>query len=129
MANAAGMLRSGATTTSCAPGTVGLDGSTTGKNGVTPLGDLATIVCSYDTTAGYSSNSLSSYFHDLGHRERAYDLVQDWLATKYLPNNNQSLGGNYGEKTPTDLGYTLTSADGHSCAAQVDTPPQFYVIV
>ena len=39
--------------------------STKGKHGPTPLGDLATIVCSYDHTMGYSSNSLSSYFHDI----------------------------------------------------------------
>ena len=59
----------------------GLDGSTTGSHGATPLGDLATIVATYDATQGYSSNSLASYFHDVGHRDRLHDLVQDpdWL--------------------------------------------------
>ena len=63
MANAAGHLRQ--SESSCAAGSFGLDSSTTGSKGATKLGDLATIVCSYDHTAGYSSNSLSSYFHDL----------------------------------------------------------------
>jgi hypothetical protein len=123
MANAAGHLRTNET--QCEGNRLfGLDGSVTGKNGVTELGDLATIICSYDTTAGYSSNSLSSYFHDIGWRGRANGLVQDWL----LAGSNstfaagaaavhgrekgdddaadptaQSLGGNYGEATPSDL--------------------------
>jgi len=69
------------------------------------LGDLATIVCSYDKTAGYSSNSLSSYFHDLGWRGRLHDLVtSDWLGL-----DGMSLGGNYEEFSPSDLSDTLTS--------------------
>jgi hypothetical protein len=63
IANAGGHLRSDETT--CAQETFGLDSSTTGKHGTTLLGDLVTIVCSYDHTAGYTSNSLSSYFHDM----------------------------------------------------------------
>jgi hypothetical protein len=61
-----------------------------GKHGATPLGDLATIICSYDSTQGYSSNSLSSYMHDLGWRQRAHDMVTDWLGRP-----SESLGGNY----------------------------------
>jgi hypothetical protein len=63
MANAAGHLRKDET--ACQSSVFGLHDYTTGKLGKTPLADLATIVCSYDHTAGYSSNSLSSYFHDL----------------------------------------------------------------
>jgi hypothetical protein len=63
MANSAGHLRSNEST--CALETFGMDSSTTGKHGTTLLGDLATVVCSYDHTAGYTSNSLSSYFHDM----------------------------------------------------------------
>ena len=132
MANAAGHLRTNETT--CGSGDshnklFGLDGSVTGKHGVTPLGDLATVVCSYDSTAGYSSNSLSSYFHDLGWRDRIdKTVVNQWL----LGNNpqGQSLGGNYGEQTPTDLGLTVnsteTSTSGVTCKADKDPWPVVY---
>lgn len=108
MANAAGTLR-GRETTTCVPaGMLGIDSHTNGKASDTLLlGDLATIICSYDVTAGYTSNSLSSYFHDLGWREKIHDLVQsNWLAEGDL---SVSLGGNYGEATPGDLGFRLTS--------------------
>ena len=122
MANAAGSLRGReAPTTGCAPGTAGLDAATTGKNGPhTHLGDLATIVCSYDTTAGYSSNSLASYFHDLGGRQTLHDLVQsDWLMGK---TTTDSLGSNYGEATPGDLGFVLTPVEGSPvCSATQNT--------
>ena len=45
-------------------------------------------------TAGYSSNSLSSYFNDIGWRSRENSLVSDWMQ---VPG---TLGGNYGEATP-----------------------------
>lgn len=63
MANAGGHLR--ADEISCNANVFGLDSSPTGKHGSTQFGDLATVVCSYDHTAGYSSNSLSSFFHDM----------------------------------------------------------------
>lgn len=136
IANAAGHLRVDETSVSCsnASETMGLDSSTEGKDGVTPLGDLATVVCSYDTTAGYSSNSLSSYFHDIGFRDRADALVANngWLLgtnldPKYSP-QNQSLGGNYGEATPSDLGFSLTSnsADAYQCTVDKDPWPTVY---
>jgi hypothetical protein len=100
------------------------------------LGDLATIVCSYDKTAGYSSNSLSSYFHDLGWRGRLHDLVtSDWLGL-----DGMTLGGNYGEVSPSDLSDTLTSSaatadvkakssdssSSTTCAADKDPWPVIY---
>lgn len=101
----------------------------TGKDGVTPFGDLTTIIASYDETAGYSSNSLSSYMHDVGFRGRVHQLVtaKDWLG---LP--GQSLGGNYGEATPSDLGFAITSAmHPHSasevCNADKDPWPTVFV--
>jgi hypothetical protein len=106
MANAAGHLRGNETF--CSSGVFGLDGSASGK----ALGDLATIICSYDHTAGYSSNSLSSYFHDFGWRSRIHDLVAGnnaWLGLN-ADKPGLSLGGNYGEASPADLGYTLTTA-------------------
>lgn len=133
MANAAGRLRTNET--NCGQGGLqnrqyGLDGSVTGKHGLTVLGDLATIICSYDTTAGYSSNSLSSYFHDLGWRDRIDTLVQNWLLVG-SSDTTQSLGGNYGEATPSDLSYNVTSAhsvssDPHVCPADKDPWPTIY---
>jgi hypothetical protein len=155
MANAAGHLRSNETKCGDALHNhlFGLDGSVTGKHGVTLLGDLATIICSYDETAGYTSNSLSSYFHDIGWRGRANGLVQNWLliggnttttssANKVSHKNPaknakqpgsdlpQTLGGNYGEASPSDLTLTVTSTSSASnpeqCAADKDPWPVVY---
>lgn len=137
MANAAGHLRTNET--SCGEAArrhlFGVDGSVTGKHGLTLLGDLATVICSYDQTAGYSSNSLSSYFHDLGWRDRINTLVQDWLLTPGTTNRPsdlpQTLGGNYGEATPSDLtldvtAHTPTTATTAECAAEKDPWPVVY---
>jgi hypothetical protein len=107
MANAAGHLRE-----ECARG---MDSTTEGKHGTTPLGDLATVICSYDTTQGYSSNSLSSYFHDIGWRERAHDLV----VGSWLNRPDESLGGNYGEATPSDLAFDFSNEED-TCPADKD---------
>lgn len=115
MANAAGHLRTNES--HCGSGDLhnhkfGLDGTVSGKHGPTQLADLATVICSYDTTAGYSSNSLSSYFHDLGWRGRLNDLVQNWLLKDQTAKEtevSQTLGGNYGEVTPSDLTLDVTS--------------------
>jgi len=98
-----------------------MDAATTGKASPTsPLGDLATIVCSYDHTAGYTSNGLSSYFHDLGWRTTIHDLVQsDWLAG---PGTTITLGGNYGEPTPSDLGFRLTASGSTTMCNAVAKP-------
>jgi hypothetical protein len=148
MANAAGRLRSNES--HCGAGDAsnlqyGLDGTVTGKHGRTLLGDLATVICSYDQTAGYTSNSLASYFHDFGWRQRLYDLVQSWLLVSdkgatsaadestrdarvstqgksgNLTSEVQSLGGNYGEATPSDLSFDVTASTGASdCEADKD---------
>eukprot|EP01038_Epipyxis_sp_PR26KG_P011422 gene11422-15306_t len=122
MMNAAGHLR---INESCTTNEYGLDSITYGKHGSTPLGDLATIICSYDTTAGYSSNSLSSYFHDIGWRSRINNLVQNWIN---LNNVTQSLGGNYGEATPSDLSFLFTNNNDKSdqCEADKDPWPVLY---
>lgn len=113
MANAGGHLRTNET--NCPNQIFGLASNTTGKHGPTELGDLATIVCSYDHTAGYSSNSLSSYFHDLGWRGHLHDLVNsDWLGLV-----NMTLGGNYGEATPSDLSLSLTSVTNDDISVPV----------
>ena len=51
MANAAGHMRSNESKCTSIGDKLGMDASTTGKHGKTALGDLATVVCSYDTTA------------------------------------------------------------------------------
>jgi hypothetical protein len=121
IANAAGHLRKNETT--CAADVYGIDGETSGKHGSTLLGDLATIICSYDTSAGYTSNSLSSYFHDLGWRDNIHALVtSNWLGL-----DGHTLGGNYGEATPSDLSYTiLDNSKVKSCAADKDPWPDIY---
>lgn len=123
ISNAAGHMRSNET--SCATGLFGVGNSKVqGKHGNTSLGDLATIVCSYDSTAGYSSNSLSSYFHDIGWRDRINDVVlRSWLGVS----TDQTLGGNYGEKTPSDLGFTASESDtGLECGMEKDPWPTVY---
>lgn len=91
-------------------------GAGSGSAALTPLGDLATVVASYDTTAGLTSNSVSSYFHDLGWRSRALELAQSWLRPSPSA-QPQSLGGNYGEPTPAYLGFTAeVSASGASAS-------------
>lgn len=105
IANAGGHLRGGEST--CANGVYGIDGSTFAKNGDTNIGDLATVICSYDHTKGYSSNSLSSYMHDIGWRDRIHSLVKN---PQWLNLSDLSLGGNYGEATPSDL--TMKITDG-----------------
>jgi hypothetical protein len=112
MANAAGHLRE-----ECG---LGLDSTTEGQHGTTPLGDLATIICSYDTTQGYTSNGLSSYFHDIGWRGRLAELVSG----SWLNRPRESLGGNYGQATPADLGFTFTNGD--TCQAEKDPWPVKY---
>lgn len=133
MAFAAGALRSDPPRSSvssigthmagvCDSGSLGLDAFTQGKNGVTPLGDLATIITTYDTTKKYTSNSLSRYFNTIGRRAREHSLVTLWLgnvSTSSQPVDVQSLGGDYGEPAPSDLSYTLSS---HSSPSKFECP-------
>ncbi len=77
-----------------------------------PLGDLASVVCTYDATAGYTSNSLSSFFHDIGWRSNLNNLINsDWLGMQLNNENPQSLGGNYGEASPSDLQLIIAEND------------------
>lgn len=125
MANAAGHLRADEQT--CPTDVFGLNSYSTGSSGDVALGDMSTIICSYDHTAGYSSNSLASYMHDLGWRERLHGLVTgDWLSSP-ARSGCESLGGNYGESTPSDLAFNLISGDGmRSCAVDKDPWSEVY---
>ena len=68
-------MRKGSPT--CSSGRFGLDAKVWGKNGYTQLADLVTAVVAYDETAGYSSNGLSAYFHDIGGRDSMNSLVKE----------------------------------------------------
>jgi hypothetical protein len=123
MANAAGHMRSSEDCfqhrdATCQHGKLGLDGFTKGKWGDTHFADLATIIVSYDETKNYSSNSLSTYFLNIGWRERENGLIQDWLGhvndEMWVP-QAQTLGGAYGEAPPVDLQYL-----DYKCPLDVD---------
>jgi hypothetical protein len=127
MGNAAGKLREECVISSTE--TMGLESSTTYTKSTsniieTPLGDLATVVASYDTTAGLTSNSVSSYFHDLGWRSRAYELATSWLkVSNSAAAASASLGGNYGEASPTGLGFELEDAANMELMTSSRLPP------
>jgi hypothetical protein len=82
---------------------VGLTGSVDGY----ALGDFVTSLVSYDDQP-FSSNSLGRYFHDIGGRAKANDLMHGlWLGRPA----SETFGGNYGELEPP-LGFDFT--DGAS---------------
>jgi hypothetical protein len=84
---------------------MGMDASVKGRTGVIPLGDLATIIASYDSTKGYSSNGLAKYFGTMA-GDALSELVKDKLGL-----TNDVIGGSYGLPVPGDLG-TKFSLDG-----------------
>ena len=62
MANAGRHLRTNETSKECSSGSIGpgLDSYLLeSKHGVIPTGDLSTVICSYDATAGKSYNLIS----------------------------------------------------------------------
>ena len=81
--NAAGRLRG-----ECP--SVGFEASE--RNTKRPLGDLSTIVHSYDETHNMSSNCLAGYFHDLGGHMQLNANLHAWIGA----NASESLGGRYG---------------------------------
>lgn len=94
-ANAASRLREASS------GRVGLSSSVGGV----PLGDMVTGIHTY-TPKLSSSNGLSRFMHDVGGRERAHDLVTEWLGRE-----RESFGGNYGEPAPA-MTMTFTEPGG-----------------
>ncbi len=91
---------------------VGLTASVAGH----ALGDLVTSVCNYDY-APFSSNSLGRYFHDVGGRARANDLIHGlWLGRPA----SETFGGNYGEAAPA-IGYAFTEPSGEMLSVTPDT--------
>lgn len=93
----------------------GLDQSTNGTYGLTPLGDLVSLIVTYDTThPPYSSNALGGWFEMVGGRARAV-----WLADTWMNRTGESLGANYGAAPPTDLHFNDFQSSG--CAIVPDS--------
>lgn len=83
---------------------VGLTASAKGYK----LGDLATAVHTYDNNPA-SSNGLAAWFHDIGGRQQANALIHElWLKRPAA----ETFGGNYGDASPSWLGYTFHEPDG-----------------
>lgn len=81
-------------------GAIGLDALI----GDVPLGDLVSIVHSYDERE-YTSNGLMYWFHDVGGRSFANQLIHDrWLNRP----EEEIFGANYGAKAPP-LGFTFNN--------------------
>ena len=71
-----------------------------------PLGDLVTVVHNYDERT-YTSNGLMSWFHDIGGRYFANQLMhQRWLNRP----ESEVYGANYG-KASSKIGFTFTKDD------------------
>ncbi|MBD90018.1 MAG: hypothetical protein CL940_06755 [Deltaproteobacteria bacterium] len=84
-------------------GEVGLDANA----GSLKLGDLVTSLVNYDNQP-YTSNGLGAYFHHVGGRQRADDLIGPlWLNRP----ETETFGGNYGDSVPP-VGYTYTAPNG-----------------
>jgi hypothetical protein len=77
-----------------------------------PLGDLITIIASYDVTAGYSSNELAFYFTTICGGTRVNNLITEWLGRK-----NETMSGSYGAplKKSLDLGYNYSYSNNQFC--------------
>lgn len=84
-------------------GLVGLDSRENGKN--LQLGDLVTVITSYDTTHNLTSNALGAYFHAFGGHKLADSFIHSGLGAPA----DESFGGNYGESPPPALGYKLSA--------------------
>ncbi|MBI5531313.1 MAG: hypothetical protein HY898_01260 [Deltaproteobacteria bacterium] len=89
-------------------------GLTASVDGI-PLGDLVTSVHNYDDDP-YSSNGLGRYFHNIGGRAKANDLIhQTWLGRP----GTETFGGNYGAAAPA-LGYAFVEPNSDSVTITPD---------
>ena len=85
-----------------------------------PVGDYVTSVHNYDEQP-YASNSLGAWFHDIGGRARANDLIHElWLHRS----ESESFGGNYGDAA-APLGYSFDEPDGTSVTIAPDSSVGF----
>jgi hypothetical protein len=88
---------------------IGLESSVKGRRGPIPLGDLATIITTYDTTKGYSSNGVAKYFGAIASSSLS-SLVKETLGKK-----SETLGGSYGLPAPSDLGKSFSTDKENWC--------------
>jgi hypothetical protein len=89
---------------------VGLTATVDGE----PLGDFVTSIHNYDDDP-YASNALARYFHDIGGRTNANELVHGWLGRPA----SETFGGNYGAAS-APLGFVFADAQGASVAISPD---------
>ena len=96
-----------------------------------PLGDLATIIASYDVTAGYTSNSLAYYFRGIAQGKRLQQVLDSGpcILTLLLPpcltkvfyavapNSSSTLSGYYGEPMTQDFGLDSSTFSGENAGA------------
>ncbi len=93
---------------------VGLTAAAAGHH----IGDLITSMCNYDDTP-YSSNGLGKWFHDIGGRQRANELIHElWLERPA----SETFGGNYGDASPP-LGYSFAEPGGATLTLAPDSSP------
>ena len=79
------------------------------------VGDMVSSVHTYDYSP-YSSNGLGRWFHDIGGRKQANDMIHEkWLKRPA----SETFGGNYGAKAPP-LGYSFVEASGDKLTVSPD---------
>jgi len=83
-----------------------------------PLGDLISIIASYDVSAGYSSNELAFYFTTICGGAQENNLI-----TKWLNRTGETMSGSYGStiKKSANLGYDYTYDNNQQCKDTPDT--------
>jgi hypothetical protein len=89
---------------------VGLEAMVKGPRGGIPLGDLVTIIASYDTSKGYTSNGLAKYFGQIA-TSALKNLVQNKLGKK-----SETLGGSYGVPAPA-IGHSYSTSPNRKWCA------------
>ena len=101
------------------------------KHHEVPLGDLATIIASYDVTAGYTSNSLAYYFRGIAQGKRLQQVLDSGsclfsLCSRFVrliafcavvPNSSSTLSGSYGEPMTQDFGLDSSTFSGENAGA------------
>ena len=86
-----------------------------------PLGDLSTIIHSYETSHNMTSNCLAGYMHDIGGHVKLNSNLQSWLGAS----SDESLGGRYACSNDYGMGLSFTgiAPPNAPCALAAD-PPQ-----
>ena len=74
------------------------------------LGDLMTIVTSYDINHNLSSNEIGGYYHAIGGHKNATGYIHERLGAPA----DETFGGDYGEEVPAFLGYTFVDVKSNA---------------